>query len=121
MKQLVRNGRISAGHARLLVGQPNAELIAHEIIEKGWSVRDLEADMRKDVAAQISELRREVRGSGGTASGGAKDADTRALERRLSDALGLEVSVDHRGEGGTLRIKYRNLEQLDAVLRKLGG
>lgn len=121
VKQLVRNGRISAGHARLLVGQPNAELIAYEIIEKGWSVRDLEADMRKDVAAQISELRREVRGSGGTASSGAKDADTRALERRLSDALGLEVSVDHRGEGGTLRIKYRNLEQLDAVMRKLGG
>ncbi|MGC1093621.1 MAG: chromosome partitioning protein ParB, partial [Pseudolabrys sp.] len=52
---------------------------------------------------------------------GAKDADTRSLEKRLSDALGLEVSVDHRGEGGTLRIKYRDLDQLDAVLRKLGG
>ena len=117
VKQLVCTGKISAGHARLLVGQPNAELIAHEIIDKGWSVRDLEADMRKDVAGQLRDMRREAKGF----VLNPKDADTRALERRLSDALGLDVSVDHRGESGTLRIKYRNLEQLDAVLRKLGG
>jgi ParB family chromosome partitioning protein len=118
VKQLVRSGKISAGHARLLVGQPNAELIAHEAIDKGWSVRDLEADMRKDVANQLRDMRREAKGF---VTNIPKDADTRALERRLSDALGLDVSVDHRGESGTLRIKYRNLEQLDAVLRKLGG
>ena len=118
VKQLIRTGKISAGHARLLVGQPNAELIAHEIIDKGWSVRDLEADMRKDVAGQLRDMRREAKGFVVNIP---KDADTRALERRLSDALGLEVSVDHRGESGTLRIKYRNLEQLDAVLKKLGG
>ena len=118
VKQLVRAGKISAGHARLLIGQPNAELIAHEIIDKGWSVRDLEADMRKDVGNQLRDMRREAKGFVANIP---KDADTRALERRLSDALGLDVSVDHRGESGTLRIKYRNLEQLDAVLRKLGG
>jgi ParB family chromosome partitioning protein len=118
VKQLVRAGKISAGHARLLVGQPNAELIAHEIIDNGWSVRDLEADMRKDVANQLRDMRREAKGFVVNIP---KDADTRALERRLSDALGLDVSVDHRGESGTLRIKYRNLEQLDAVLKKLGG
>jgi len=117
VKHLVRTGKISAGHARLLVGQAKAELIAQEIIEKGWSVRDLEAGMRKDVAAQNNEPRPDT----ASARGSAKDADTRALERRLSDALGLDVSVDHRGEGGTLRIRYRNLDQLDAVLRKLGG
>ena len=118
VKQLVRTGKISAGHARLLVGQPNAELIAHEVIDKGWSVRDLEADMRKDVANQLRDMRREAKGF---VTNIPKDADTHALERRLSDALGLDVSVDHRGESGTLRIKYRNLEQLDAVLKKLGG
>ena len=117
IKQLVRSGKISAGHARLLIGQPNAELLAREIIDKGLSVRQLETDMRKDATAQVRDVHRE--GKGHTAS--AKDADTRALERRLSNALGLEVSVDHRGEGGTLRIKYRDLEQLDAVLKKLGG
>jgi ParB family transcriptional regulator, chromosome partitioning protein len=116
VKQLVRSGKISAGHARLLLGQPNAEQIAQEIIDKGLSVRQLEADMRKEGAAKARDAARETKGSGA-----AKDPDTRALEKRLSDALGLEVSVDHRGEGGTLRIKYRNLEQLDAVLRKLGG
>jgi ParB family transcriptional regulator, chromosome partitioning protein len=117
VKQLVRSGKISAGHARLLLGQPNAEQIAHKIIDKGLSVRQLEADMRKDGAAQA----RDVKGEAKRHTGGTKDADTRALEKRLSDALGLEVSVDHRGGGGTLRIKYRDLDQLDAVLRKLGG
>jgi ParB family chromosome partitioning protein len=117
VKQLVRSGKISAGHARLLLGQPNAEHIAHEIIDKGLSVRQLEIEMRKNGAAQARDVRREAKGH----TGSAKDADTRALEKRLSDALGLEVGVDHRGEGGTLRIKYRNLEQLDAVLKKLEG
>ena len=50
-----------------------------------------------------------------------KDADTRALERRLTDALGLEVTLDDRGGKGTLHVKYRDLDQLDAVVRKLGG
>ena len=117
VKQLVRSGKISAGHARLLLSQPNPEQIAHEIIDKGLSVRQLEAQMHKDAAAQAREAQREAKGYASSA----KDADTRALEKRLSDALGLVVSVDHRGEGGTLRIKYRDLEQLDAVLKKLGG
>jgi ParB family chromosome partitioning protein len=78
-------------------------------------VRQLEQDMRKDGAAQARDVKREGKGH----TSGAKDADTRALERRLSDTLGLDVSIDHRGEGGTLHIKYRNLDQLDAVLKKL--
>ena len=48
-----------------------------------------------------------------------KDADTRALEKRLSDALGLTVQIDHRGQGGTMRIRYRTLDQLDEVIRRL--
>ncbi len=115
VKQLVRTGKISAGHARLLVGQPNALEIAQEIVAKGWSVRQLEHDMRTDDVRQAREVRSETKGH----AGATKDADTRALEKRLSDALGLEVSVDHRGEGGTLRIRYKDLDQLDAVLRKL--
>lgn len=115
VKQLVRSGKISAGHARLLLGQPNAEQIAHEIIDKGLSVRQVEAQLH--AAAQALEVPREAKGN----TSSAKDANTRALEKRLSDALGLVVSVDHRGEGGTLRIRYRDLEQLDAVLKKLGG
>jgi len=50
-----------------------------------------------------------------------KDADTVALEKRVSDALGLQVSVDHRGSWGILHIHYRDLDQLDDVLRRLEG
>jgi ParB family chromosome partitioning protein len=110
VQMLVQSGQLSAGHARQLVGQPNALEIANVIIKRGLNVRQVEAAMRKDGAKQAREVL-------GTSR--AKDPDTKALERRLSDALGLEVSVDHRGQGGTLHIKYRDLDQLDGVLRKL--
>ena len=48
-----------------------------------------------------------------------KDADTRALEKTLTDALGLVVELDHRGESGELRIHYKSLEQLDALCHRL--
>lgn len=120
VKALVREGQLSAGHARQLVGQPNAMEIAHDIIARGLSVRQVEQEMRKDGENQVRDLKREARGATPGRVGPIKDADTRALERRLSDALGLEVSVDHRGEGGTLTIRYSDLDQLDGVLRKLG-
>jgi ParB family chromosome partitioning protein len=111
VKELVQSGQLSAGHARQLVGQPNALEIADGIIKRGLNVRQVEAAMRKDGAAQA----REVNGTSRV-----KDPDTVALERRISDVLGLEVTVDHRGDGGgTLHIKYRDLDQLDVVLRKL--
>ena len=117
VKALVASGQLSAGHARILIGQPNALELANDIVKRGLSVRQVEAAMRKDGGAQARDLRNQAKGH----TSGAKDADTRALERRLSDALGLEVTVDHRGQGGTLHIKYRDLDQLDGVLRKLGG
>lgn len=118
LKALVRDGKLSAGHARLLIGQPNALEIAHEIVEKGLTVRQLEQEMREDGDRQARSVARELRAPRKAPAG--KDADTRLLERRLSDALGLEVTVDHDGEGGTLHIKYRDLDQLDGVLKKLG-
>jgi ParB family chromosome partitioning protein len=119
VKELVREGKLSAGHARILVGQPNALDIALEAIAQGMSVRQLEEWGREEGARQAREVKREGRSPIGGPP--AKDADTRALEKRVSDALGLDVTVDHRGEGGTLHIKYRDLDQLDVVLRKLGG
>ena len=59
---------------------------------------------------------RRRRGGGG---GKAKDPDTIALEKRVSDALGLAVTVNHRDPGGSVQISYRNLEQLDEVMRRL--
>jgi ParB family chromosome partitioning protein len=110
VKAMVQAGQISAGHARLLVGQPNALEIAKDIVARGLNVRQVEAAMRKEGGAQGREVVGKSR---------AKDPDTKALERRLSDALGLDVTVDQRGHGGTLHIKYRDLDQLDGVLRKL--
>ena len=51
--------------------------------------------------------------------GSEKNANLIALEKRISDALGLVVSIDHRDRGGVLSIRYRNLDQLDDVLRRL--
>ncbi len=110
VQAMVAAGQLSAGHARMLVGQPNALELAEDIVKRGLNVRQVEAAMRHDSG-------KPARAAAGTAR--AKDADTKALERRLSDALGLQVTVDHRGQGGTLHIKYRDLDQLDAVLRKL--
>jgi ParB family chromosome partitioning protein len=120
VQMLVQSAQLSAGHARQLVGQPNALEIAQDIIKRGLSVRQIEDEMRKDGKAQARSLAGGIEG-GGKAQAKAKDADTRALERRVSDALGLDVTVDHRGEGGTLHIKYKDLDQLDGVLRKLEG
>jgi ParB family chromosome partitioning protein len=116
VRELVQSGQLSAGHARQLIGQPNALEIAQDIIKRGLNVRQVETEMRKDGASQARDLRNEAKGH----TSGAKDPDTRALEKKLSDTLGLEVSVDHRGEGGTLHIKYKDLDQLDEVIRKLG-
>jgi len=121
VKALVRQGKLTAGHARLLVGHSNPMALAELAIGEGFSVRQLEEWVRKPEGqagdATMDQIQKKIRKK----EAAVKDADTRALERRMSDILGLEVSVDHQGEGGTLHIKYKDLDQLDAVLRKLGG
>jgi len=116
VRALVQSGELSAGHARQLIGQPNAFEIAQDIIKRGLNVRQVESVMRKEGAAQARDVRNEGKGH----TSGKKDPDTRALEKKLSDALGLDVTVDHRGQGGTLHIKYKDLDQLDNVIQKLG-
>jgi ParB family chromosome partitioning protein len=111
IKAHVASGKLTAGHARMLIGQPNAEALASDIISRGLNVRQVEAIARKDGKKQAKEVAGQFIG---------KDADTRALEKRVSDALGLEVSVDHRGQGGgVLRIRYSDLDQLDEIVRRL--
>jgi ParB family chromosome partitioning protein len=121
VKRMVREGKLSAGHARLLVGHVNALVLAELAIDEGYSVRQLEEWVREEPGmpgdSTMDKIQQKIRKN----EASMKDADTRALERRMSDVLGLEVSVDHKGEGGTLHIKYKDLDQLDAVLRKLGG
>jgi ParB family chromosome partitioning protein len=113
VKAYVRSGKLTAGHARMLVGQPNAEELAEMIVARGLNVRQVEKLAREDGKKQVRELKPPRRTG--------KDADTVALEKRVSDALGLQVSVDHRGSWGILQIHYRDLDQLDDVLRRLEG
>lgn len=112
VKAYLRDGKLSAGHARMLVGQPNAESLADEIVSRGLNVRQVEAMARDSGKKQAREVRAEAKSR--------KDPDTVALEKRLSDVLGLQVTVSHKGAGaGVLNIFYRDLEQLDEVLRRL--
>jgi ParB family transcriptional regulator, chromosome partitioning protein len=104
-------GKLDAGHARMLVGQPNAEKLADEIVARGLNVRQVE-----EIARQESGRNGKSRSRKPSAE---KSADTLALEKRLSDALGLVVSIDARGESGVVSIRYRNLDQLDDLAQRL--
>jgi len=113
VKAYLSENKISAGHARALLGQPDPEALAREIVAKGLNVRQVEAlaQERAAKAGKASKPRPRIE----------KDADTVALEKRLSDALGLAVVIAHRGDGGEIRIRYRTLEQLDEVVARLQG
>jgi ParB family chromosome partitioning protein len=112
VKAFINSGQLSAGHARLLVGQPNAEEFARMIIERGLNVRQVEDMARRDGRKQVRHLRK-------TGMIG-PDPNTAALEKRLTDALGLTVRILHRVDGeGILSIRYRSLEQLDDIARRL--
>ncbi len=112
VKAYIGAGKLTAGHARALVNMPNPEALAREIVEKGLNVRQVEALAQEQANASGKKAR-------AARSRIEKDADTVALEKRVSDALGLVVSVDHRGNGGVLHVRYRDLDQLDDVLRRL--
>jgi ParB family chromosome partitioning protein len=111
VKAHIRSGKLSAGHARALIGQPDAEALAETILERGLNVRQVEA-LAKEGKEQVAKPRK-------PRVAASKDADTIALEKRLSNALGLQVVLDTRGEGGTVHIHYADLDQLDEVVRRL--
>ena len=115
VKGYIHSGKLSAGHARILIGEPNAEALAAEIVTRGLNVRQVEAMARE---AGGKRLRAHANGRQSRA-GADKNANLVALEKRISDALGLAVSIDHRARGGVLSIRYRSLDQLDDVLRRL--
>lgn len=108
----IAEGKLSAGHARALIGVPDAAAAAKRIVEEGLSVRQAEALAHEE---GVPERKPQKPRAGAVA----KDPDTIALEKRVSDVLGLKVSVDHRNPGGTVQIKYTDLDQLDEILRRL--
>jgi ParB family chromosome partitioning protein len=106
VRDMVRDGRLAAGHARPLIGAANAERLAEEIAAKGLTARQAEALVRAP-------------GKPRPAGRVAKDADTLALETDLSEVLGLKVEIRDANGAGEVRIQYASLEQLDDVCRRL--
>lgn len=103
----VHNGALSAGHARALLAHHDPARAALAVIARGLSVRQTEA-----LATQRAE-------APGERARPARDADTIALERTLTERLGLKVDIAFDGKGGTLRIRYRSLDQLDGLITLL--
>ncbi|HTN64252.1 MAG TPA: ParB/RepB/Spo0J family partition protein, partial [Devosia sp.] len=110
VREMVASGTLTAGHARTLITAEDPAALAQQIVRGGLSVRDAEAlSQQRDVQGRGKPSKQE------------RDADTIALERRLSDALGLSVSVAHGERGGKVEIRYKTLEQLDGICVKLAG
>ena len=115
VREHVREGRLSAGHARALLKTQDPSALALTVIAKALSVRDTEALAKGDKAASSPRS-----SSSPSSPGGDKDVDTKALELDLQRSLGLDVDIRHiNGKGGEVRIKYAKLEQLDEICRLL--
>jgi len=111
VQDMITDGSLSAGHARCLITAENPAALAERIVREGLSVRQAEA------LAQAE-------GKGGAerkekAPAAEKDADTKALEKLLSDVTGMKVEINHREKGGDVRVRYASLEQLDEICRRL--
>jgi ParB family chromosome partitioning protein len=108
VRQQIEDGYLTAGHARALVATDSPAELADRIIKLGLSVREAEGLARDSTTARKSKAKPE------------KDADTKALEKLVSEAVGLKVLINHKGDaGGTIEIHYKTLDQLEDVCRRL--
>jgi ParB family transcriptional regulator, chromosome partitioning protein len=113
VQDMVRDGALSAGHARALIGSPNAADLAREVVAKGLSVRETERLVKARSRLKAPSTK--------TQKGPDKDADTRALEADLSANLRMNVRINHTpgGESGQMSISYDSLDDLDMLCRLL--
>ena len=113
VRDMVTRGELTAGHARTLITAEDPLSVAREIVARGLSVREAEA---------LSQRKADPAAAKPSSAPAPRDADLIALERRLSDAIGLKVVIGYKPNGaGTVQIAYRSLEQLDDVLARLTG
>lgn len=111
VQEFINEGALTAGHARTLITMDNPTAVAERIVKEGLSVRQVEALSQaenKGFSAPKADRKPAE-----------KDADTRALEKLLSDVTGMKVEINHRERGGEVRIRYSSLEQLDEICRRL--
>jgi ParB family chromosome partitioning protein len=108
VRRQIEEGNLTAGHARALVATDSPAELADRIIKLGLSVREAEGLAREASAPRKAKTKPE------------KDADTRALEKLVSEAIGLKVDITHKGNaGGMMQISYRTLDQLEDICRRL--
>jgi ParB family chromosome partitioning protein len=112
VQRLVDQGQLSAGHARALIGADDPTGLAAKIVKSGLNVRQTEALVKREKSPRKSAQSTVPR----------NDPDTMALERTVSDLLGLKVNIEFRGEkvGGKVVVHYGNLDQLDEIISRLG-
>ena len=114
VQSLLADGKLSAGHARAIVGHPDADALAIQIVKKGLSVRETEKLAKAENAKTIKTTK---------AQQSQKDADTIQIENDLAAQLGMKVNISHAAgkENGQVVLHYKDLEQLDDLLRLLAG
>jgi ParB family chromosome partitioning protein len=119
VKAMLAEHRISAGHARAVLGAGDPEAVARKVVAEGLNVRQTERLAKAQRSPRNAlETAAESKAAGRRAGRG-KDPDTKALEKDLSTRLGLRVTIDFHGRGGCLSVHYETLEQLDDLLRRL--
>lgn len=112
IRDMLVDGALSAGHARTLVTAQDPAGLAKQIVEEGLSVRQAEA-LAQMPAGGTPPKAKPAQGASD------KDADTLALEKLMTDTIGMIVTIEHKGKGGAIRVNYRTLEQLDELCRRL--
>jgi ParB family chromosome partitioning protein len=113
VKDMLARREIDAGHARVLLTAADPLGLARRIVAEGLTVRQAEALAR--------EARQQPRGKAARRGADARDADTRAMEKRLEEATGLKVALQHKrgGDSGSVTFRYSNLDQFDDLVQKL--
>ena len=110
VRHMLEARTLSPGHARALLALPDPALAAEEVVSRGLNVRATEALVRRRVSRPVDTK---------PSAPSSRDTDTAALERELTDALGLKVTIATKPKGGSLTVHYMNLDQLDRVLALL--
>jgi len=111
VRAMLRQGKISAGHARALLTHPDPLKAAKDVVKRDLSVRQTEA--------LASQTTRPAKTADGTAP--RADSDVEALANSLSERLGLKVQIKFNGKGGAVTLNYTDLDQLDSLLALLNG
>ncbi len=114
VRDMLINNQLSAGHARALIAVDDPLSLALKIVAGGLSVRQAEQMAQETLNPPAPETK-SMKGAA------PKDVDTTALEKLISDHLGMKVTINHSGGGGALSVRYRDLEQLDELCRRLKG